>query len=166
MSFKSLSELVQQNSRQSKSQRHGHTKYQDVFDFLDLVKNWEKIVGAYMAKHTSPLKIRNKTLIIMTDHPSFASEISFIEGDIRKSITKFYPSLHNGINKIRFQHSESYFKTEDTSSSHQEVSTEPRKKVTKNFSPYSPQYKEAEEDFSHIEDEDLKKIFVDLKLQK
>ena len=138
-----------------------HSFYQ-TFDFLDLIKKWPEIVGPKLSTVTSPLKIRNDSLFVMTKHAVYSQELSFLAEEIKKEIFKIFPKLRPVIHKLVFQTQENYFNPQRT----QEVLQTPAKPK---LHPQSPQYKilkmEADRLFGDIPDPDLKEMLISIFIQ-
>lgn len=138
-----------------------HSFYQ-TFDFLELIKKWPEIVGSKMSPVTSPLKIKNSSLFIITKHASYSHELSYLSEEIKTEIFKVFPKLRPVIHKLVFQTQEGFFQQRKAV---EEQST----KIVNRLHPQSPKFKllklEAERLFSDIEDEDLKKIMISIYIQ-
>ena len=91
-----------------------HSFYQ-TFDFLDLIKKWETIVGTKMMKVTSPLKIKSDCLFIITKHSIYSQELSFLSEEIKNEIFKVFPKLKPVIKKLAFQTQERFFEDRELS---------------------------------------------------
>ncbi len=50
--------------------------------YVAIVEAWGRIVGAEMAKHTAPLKLRNEVLWVLADDSAWASELRWSAQDI------------------------------------------------------------------------------------
>ena len=159
--FKSLSSIIKNITHEHQRNSSGL----DGFDFLTLNNNWESIVGSNLAKHTCPLKIKNKTLYILSDHPAFSSTLNEMSGPIKQKIFDKYPTLKRQITKLYFQVNEQYFKR-----------PLPKKTILPTTSaklpklhPYSPEYqllkKQANELLNQIEDPDLKNQLTSIFIQ-
>ncbi len=139
----------------------------EAFDFLELIKVWPDIVGPVIAKHTIPLKNIHQTLVILSNHSAFASELSFMEVPLKNKIFKKFPVLQSSIKKIQFQVDSHFFESKVAI----EQSIFERKKIQKFVlpSPHSPLYKklkkETDELFKHIEDEEMKSALTSLYFQ-
>lgn len=85
----SLSQVYKKSSGQNDSQ------------FLNLIKNWENIVGKEYAKILSPIKIssKNATLVVSSDK-SFSTESNYIAPMLIDKINAFYG--YSAIKKINF----------------------------------------------------------------
>lgn len=153
---------VDQYRRKARANKGFYSREQGAFDFIHLIKSWDKIVGPLMAKNTMPIKIRGRTLIIAAKHPIFAQELGLMAPIIIKKIGDEFFNLKNSIDKIKFLNSEGTFE--------QVPLAKRREKKTVQHHPFSPHYQQkkqvASHIFSEIEDEELKQIFVDLYLQK
>lgn len=170
--LKHLSKTLEKgNSSKDYKSQHREKKgiYQrDAFDFIHVVKNWEKIVGPKLAKNTAPVKIFNGQLIILTSHSLYSNELSFLNNIIIKKISENFPSLKGKIKKLSFQTANNYFKQKNNTIEEQikqDLSSNNKNKLH----PYSPEYQrlqsEAEEKFGHIEDNELKEIIKNLYIQ-
>lgn len=136
------------------------------FDFIYLIRNWDKIVGRLMSQNTIPHKITRSTLIIMTKHNVFAHELSFMAPQIIQKIEEHVPELRGKILKIKFSHANySWDEFQQTSLKKQQASEAPKK-----LHPYSPQYqvkkKRADELFADIEDDEVKQLLTSLFIEK
>lgn len=138
-----------------------HSFYQ-TFDFLDLVKQWPGIVGPKLSSVTSPLKIKNDSLFVMTKHAVYSQELSFLSEEIKKEIFKIFPKLKPVIQKLVFQTQEGYFNEQRL----QEMQEKPAKPK---LHPQSPQYKilkmEADRLFGDIPDPELKEMLISIFIQ-
>lgn len=99
--FKSIGDIFKQNSDQ-RSYNGGKRVYQEAFDFLALVDQWEDIAGKTLGKHTAPVKLKNGTLYLVSKHPAFSEQVSFMEPMIKKDIFKKFPMLKDKIRSIYF----------------------------------------------------------------
>lgn len=172
--MKSLAEVLTKSSRseelytsdqkhnQRRAQKGYYTRGENTFDFINLIKNWENIVGGVLAQNSIPLKIRKKTLFINTKHPIFAQEMGFISPKIIEKLKEHYPSLTH-IDKIKFFHNEFI-----TDFNQINLKSEQNKIKKKKLHPYSPEFKrkqqEACELFDEIEDADVKKALKEFYL--
>lgn len=151
------------DKRKSKSRNYPGSS----FDFISLIKAWEKIVGANMAKHTIPLKLQNKTLFILSNHPAFSASVSFMEEGIKTNIFKEFPNLKAGLKNLSFQINPTFFETQKNSLKGQ-ISGETKTQSPK-LHPYSPKYKklkkEAIELVGDIEDQELKESLISIYMQ-
>lgn len=156
-----------QKKRYWRAQKGQYSKTKGLFNFLNLIKNWEEIVGKMMANNTIPLKIRSKTLIISTKHAVFAQELSFLAPEILKKVKSKYPELESKLENIKFIHSSFSAKEYNLSSPLKESVAKPREKKT--LHPYSPQYKErkfkAEQYFKNIEDPEVKELLINFMME-
>ncbi|MEI8347956.1 MAG: DUF721 domain-containing protein, partial [Pseudomonadota bacterium] len=101
--FKSLSQIFSHSefsqdgpNRQQKA-KSGNKKVNyrspdyTVFDFLQLLEAWPDIVGERAAQFTHPLKNTGGVLTILTGHPVFAQQLSFMEEKIKENIYARFP---------------------------------------------------------------------------
>lgn len=137
-----------------------HSFYQ-TFDFLELIKKWPEIVGPKLAAVTSPLKIKQDSLFVITKHASYSHELSFLGETIKREIFKYFPNLRAVIKKLAFQTQENFF--------NQKLAQEAAKAEAMPLHPQSPKYKllklEAERLFGDIEDQELKSTLISLFIQ-
>ncbi|OFZ27837.1 MAG: hypothetical protein A2381_07520 [Bdellovibrionales bacterium RIFOXYB1_FULL_37_110] len=156
-----------------RSQRKTGTTNQQAL-FFDLIKLWPQIVGNHLAQHSTPLKNTHKTLTILTDHPQWAQELSFLEKKIKHQIFKTIPKLSYEIKKIKFQADNTFFKNQnlrilDTPPPCPcQTETELKKQALQspNLHPFSPEYlkyqQEAVNLFGNIEDEETKNLLTSI----
>lgn len=132
------------------------------FDFLELIKKWPEIVGVKLAAVTSPLKIKQDSLFVITKHSSYSEELNWSSEMIKKEVFKHFPNLKKIIKKLAFQTQESFF--EQKKLEELKVAAE-----TSKLHPQSPRYKllklEADRLFSDIEDEELKASMISIYIQ-
>jgi len=53
-----------------------------------LKKSWPELVGATLATHTTPEKLKFKTLTLLVDGPTWMHELSFLKRDMIQKINK------------------------------------------------------------------------------
>lgn len=143
----------------------------DLFDFLDLVNSWDQVVGPRLSQFTIPLKLKSKSLTILTSHPVYAQQLKYMESEIIKSIGNVLPATLGHISKVFFQVDNKYFTEKKAKSIQKEVV---KKEVENRLHPQSPEYKaimqQAAVEFHDIEDEELKQslmsIFFQLRTKK
>lgn len=138
-----------------------HSFYQ-TFDFLELIKKWPEIIGPKFATVTSPLRMKQDALFIVSKHSAYSEQISYLSEDLKKNIFKIFPQLRPVIKRIVFLTQEGFFKE-------QEQRTEAVAKKTFKIHPQDPRFKilkiEAERLFAETEDLELKEILISLYLQ-
>lgn len=158
-----------QKAREQRSEKGQFSKTKGLFNFLQLIKDWESIVGPMMAQNTLPLKIKAKTLFISTKHAIFAQELAFLSPEILIKIKNKFPELEKNITQIKFSHSK-YSAQLFNQSHNSRNSLSNQKKLTKKSIPhkFSPYYQarvqKAQHYFSHIEDPEIKKMLIDFML--
>jgi hypothetical protein len=139
-----------------------HSFYQ-TFDFLDLIKKWPEIVGPKLAPVTSPLKIRQDSLFVITKHSVYSQELSFLAELIKVQIFKVFPHLKPVIKKLVFQTQENYFDQKAEREKEKTLAEPTRLHVQ------SPQYKlrkmEAERLFADVEDPELREMMISIFIQ-
>lgn len=136
----------------------------DSFDFLALIKAWKEIAGPKLAEHTIPLKNQNGTLVILSNHSGFASELSYMELALKKKIFAKFPSLEKSILSIKFMVDTTHF-----SQQYQQFIAPTEKKQAQTLHPYSPEFrrikKEAEDFFADVEDAEVKEKMISIYIQ-
>lgn len=166
--FKKLGSFFTDSSTPQKSQgkKSKYKGYHQGFDFLNLIKNWEKIVGAKFSKTTIPLSNQYGNLVILTNHPAISQNLSFLEEDIKKNIFKEFPTLVGKINRIYFQTNSAFFEKKMEEALKRGHGTD---KNGPSLHPYSPKYlklkREADQIFQDIDDEELKNLLISIYIQ-
>jgi hypothetical protein len=131
------------------------------FDFLDLIRKWPEIVGEKLAAVTSPLKIKQDSLFVITKHSSYSQELSFSSEMIKKEVFKQFPNLKPIVKKLAFQTQENFFE--------QKLIKEKELALAPKLHPQSPKYKilkqEAEGLFSDVVDSELRDSLISLFIQ-
>lgn len=49
---------------------------------------WKKVCGEVLSSHVTPIKIKNKTLFVITDHPSWGENFKLLFPDIKKRLNE------------------------------------------------------------------------------
>ena len=138
----------------------------DIFDFFDLINNWQEVVGERLTQHTIPLKLHNKTLTILTDHPVYSQQLSFMEMQLIKKVEEHFPKIQGEIKRIYFKADNNHFK--------RTVENKVKKQITKvetekKWHPQSPEYKkavqQAEALLKDVKDEEIRNSLKSLYLQ-
>jgi predicted nucleic acid-binding Zn ribbon protein len=47
---------------------------------------WEQVVGPDVAAHARPLSLRDGVLVIGVDHPAWATQLSYLRGDLARRV--------------------------------------------------------------------------------
>ena len=161
-----LSDIILDNKERSKRSKKGFTNSKTTLDFLSLIRSWHQIVGDKLTKQTTPLRIRNKTLIILTPHSIFSDQLSFMEKMIVEKIHSLYPEFRAHIKSIYFQINPQFFQEQ------KEIQKKYIKPKNTNSVPhrFSPEYKklnsEAEVIFSKVEDPEAKELLKSIYFQQ
>lgn len=176
MSIRSLSDILtssddkeeiyssEQYWRNKRKNKGLYSRSDSTFDFLYLVKNWDKIVGKMLSENTIPLKVRNSSLIVMTKHSIFSQELSFMSQQIIDNIENLYPKFKGHIKSIKFSHGK--FSSEQFNTVKKKIDA-PSKPKTHKFDPKAQQKKlKAKEMFSDVEDEEIQAILERLYVLK
>jgi len=176
--MKGLADLLQQfgdissqvGDKSAKSQSRS-MQAGEVFDFLSMLKKWPEIVGPKLAEHTLPVKQSRGTLTVLTDHPGYGQELSFLQQPLIRKIEKFFPAIKGKITRLLFQDDPMFFKTkmEMMQKLSPKVSEPEKIQNAIKYHQHSPEYKavkkEAESQFEHITDEEVKKSLVSIFIQ-
>ncbi|MBT4792695.1 MAG: DUF721 domain-containing protein [Halobacteriovoraceae bacterium] len=148
-----------QKKRYYRAQNGYYTKTKGIFSFIQLIKNWEEIVGKVMAQNTIPLKIKSSTLIISVKHSIFAQELGFLTPLILEKIKAYFPELEKQVNKIKFI--QSNYTSHEFTKNKKLKALGPIAKKPK-MHPFSPEFllkkSQAEDLFKDIEDEEVRNI--------
>lgn len=163
--MKSLKDLLKDNNFETKNYSHKKPTA-DVFDFIDLVNGWGNIVGDRLKESTIPLKLMNKSLTVLTSHPVFAQQLSFMEKIIIQKIEKNFPQMFGQIFKIYFKADNAFFNKQVKETTRKEVS---RQEFKQKWHKHSPEYKALEEQalalVGEVSDPELKEHLVSLFIQ-
>ena len=133
-----------------------------MFDFLELLKLWPKIIGLRTAKVTEPIRISSKKLIIYTAHSAFSQQLSLMQGQILEKIGEHYPKSKHHIKSLSFVTKDIHFSEKKTDL----LSGKETKKYMKNnrLNKYSPTYRnlfnEASKLFEDIENHEVKESLI------
>lgn len=140
----------------------------DVFDFLALMGRWKEIVGEKLVDHTYPLKNKNKVLYILTDHPVYAEQLSFMGELIKQKIFTAFPSLRSEIRELKFEQCERQLFEKLKPKIIGEQGSQEKKEI-KSLHPQSPLYKklklEGDLVYKDISDKELRELLVSLYIQ-
>ena len=138
---------------------------EEAFLFVDLIQNWDKVIGKSFAKFTIPLKIQDSCLIILCSHPALSEQLKAMQWNIKKKIDKAYPKLRGEYEKLGFKTNAELFKKG-------KIQAQIKQATPKNsppLHPQSPEYKalmsKAKEISEEISDEEMKKSFESLFVQ-
>jgi predicted nucleic acid-binding Zn ribbon protein len=77
-----LSQLIKENKLEGRLQE------------VELVSTWKKIVGDYMSKHTTDIKIHKGVLYIAMDSPACREELMYRRTELLAEINKTTGSSH------------------------------------------------------------------------
>lgn len=143
------------------------------FDFLELIKAWESIIGKNFAKKTIPLKHKGDTLTILTEHSSYSAQLKFLEQVLIDKICKKFTSFQGKIKKINFQSNTTIFQ-EKMKVLTRQISISDKPTIPAGLHPQSPEYfklqQEAKQSLGDFEDQDLKasleSLFIQMKSLK
>ncbi|EQC51455.1 DUF721 domain-containing protein [Bacteriovorax sp. DB6_IX] len=164
--MKSVKDLLKDNEFSSRIPRNKEKKSADIFDFLELINNWDQVVGPKLVEHTIPLKLKNKNLTVLTSHPVFAQQLSFMEKAIIEKIYASFPAIQGQVRKIFFQADNRHFqqKKQQSNIKKEKVETFERK-----WHKQSPQYKKlmakAETLLSDVQDDEIRESLKSIYIQ-
>lgn len=139
----------------------------ELLNFVELINIWKEVVGEKLDAVTAPLKIKNRALYVLTDHPAWSQQLSFLEQTIRQKLYKKLPLLEKQIDKLCFQVNNQHFLERK-----KEITKLIKKSNSNNddiFHPYDPKViklkEEAYELFKDISDPESRQILISLHLQ-
>tara|TARA_B100000575_G_scaffold253281_1_gene221764 strand:+ start:57 stop:515 length:459 start_codon:yes stop_codon:yes gene_type:complete len=69
--------------------------WSDFDKLLNLSKEWPKVVGKELSKECKPLKIENKILTIVANHPQWRQALIYNKHKLKESISKLGINLNN-----------------------------------------------------------------------
>ena len=84
-------------------------EFVQTFDFLELIREWRTIVGEMLASQSVPMRLKNRTLFILTRHPAFSEQLSYLSVELIQKITKRFPVLGPQMERLAFESNESFF---------------------------------------------------------
>lgn len=169
--LKSIKDFLPVGSYDTATKGHRNfskNKSTEAFDFLYLVQKWPDITGEMLAKHTIPIKNSRGVLTILTDHSAFSHQLSFMQEILIGKIVAVFPDLKGKIKKITFQVNSAFFQ-EKKKFAQSTINTKEEVKQSAAFHPQSPLFKalkkEALEQFSSIEDQEIKESLISIYIQ-
>lgn len=131
------------------------------FDFLKFIRDWPNLVGASLGANTLPMRHKNRTLFILTRHPVFSQELSYLTQPLIAKICQRFPTLGKDIDKLAFEANESFFMAQAA-----RLQEKARPTGLHAFDPLYRRLKaEAESMLSHIEDPEEKERWISLYIQ-
>lgn len=149
--------ISDEKKRQKRGYLGRYSRSSGSFNFINLIKNWENLVGQLMAKNTIPLKIRKGTLIIATKHPIFAQELQFLVPEIIKKIQTDYPELGGKLRDIKFAYSAQTAQMFAKDTKPKELEKVKKRETTHRFSPeFQQKTIEAKRLLADIEDDEIR----------
>lgn len=135
-------------------------RFVEGFDFFALIEAWRDIVGDMQAEQSIPLRLKNRTLFILTKHPAIASNMKYSEALLLKKIAERFPEAAPMLKQIAFESNEAFFLEKA------KVHIKPR---PPKLHPFSPEYRraraEAEKIFSDASDPIEKERWISLYIQ-
>ncbi|MBI2521924.1 MAG: DUF721 domain-containing protein [Bdellovibrio sp.] len=145
-------------SGKSTSRNKINSEEGQLFDFLTLIKSWEKIIGTRAANHSLPLKFTRGTLTILCAHPAWSKELAMLEQDLRDKIRGHFPVMATSLKNIKFLTSpgelqrlrETWLKGMENSP----VKSSTGKENFLRYHPHSPHYKKIRKEAESILDGD------------
>lgn len=61
--------------------------------YVSFCRNWQGLIGSRLYPHITPIDVKNGTLIVKSDHPSWSSILQMQKKQILARINAKYPSL-------------------------------------------------------------------------
>jgi len=58
--------------------------------YNDLILNWKNFVGEGLATHIQPKSVKNKILLLYSDHPVWSENFKIIQTEVKKRINEHY----------------------------------------------------------------------------
>lgn len=157
LSFQSFTSTIK---GQGQTPQEEWIRFVEGFDFFGLIEKWPEIVGPMMAEQSLPLRLKNKTLFILTRHPAYAEKLKFLEKPLIAKISVLFPLAAPMIQKISFESNEAFFI--------QKQATLP-KKAEPMIHKFSPEYRklraEAELLFKDAQEGEEKERWISLYIQ-
>jgi hypothetical protein len=134
------------------------------FNFLALIQCWPEIIGPRLSKHTLPLKLTNRNLVVVTNHAAYSTQLSFISEQLKKKIINKFPQLGHQVQTISYCCNQQLFNKQQTTKVKPAPPTKPG-----GLHPLSPQYRElnkqAENLFKQIKDPEMKQSLISIYIQ-
>jgi len=62
--------------------------YQDQLDEIDLINNYEELVGKMIANHTKEVFLKNKVFYVKLDSAALKQELSYAKEDLVQKLNK------------------------------------------------------------------------------
>lgn len=56
----------------------------------DLILNWKIFVGENLSSHIYPKSVKNKILILYSDHPVWSENFKIVSSEVKKKINEHY----------------------------------------------------------------------------
>lgn len=135
-------------------------RFVEGFDFFALMAAWRDIVGEMLAQDTLPLRLKNRTLFILTRHPAIAANMKYAEKVLLQKIHQRFPLTAKMLEKIAFESNEVFF---------QEKARPYLKPKREPLHRHSPEYKrlrmEAEKLCAEITDAEERERWISLYIQ-
>lgn len=135
-------------------------RFVEGFDFFALIEAWRSIVGDMFADQSLPLRLKNRTLFILTRHPAIASNMKYSEKILLKKIAERFPEAAPMLQQIAFESNEAFFI---------EKARAHVKPALPKLHPFSPEYRraraEAEQLFKDVTDPEDKERWISLYIQ-
>ena len=111
--MKTLSHIFKKNisngPKKTLSSAHRGKNESDIFDFLEMLGKWPEMIGEKMAKVTEPVKIKGKSLVVITAHSAFSQQLSLMKTEVLKKINKVYPQSIGKIKDLTFITNDLFF---------------------------------------------------------
>jgi len=142
------------------SQNEEWQRFVEGFDFFALIDAWRGLVGDMLANESVPMRLKNRTLFILTRHPAFADNMKYMERVLLKKIHERFPATRSMLEKLAFESNEVFF---------QERAKPLVKPKPPTLHPHSPEYKKLRAEalalFKDVENGEEQERWVSLYIQ-
>lgn len=136
-------------------------EFVQTFDFFALIRAWPELVGKDLAGHSTPLRLRQKTLFILTRHPTISDTLNWMSVPLRQKIVQKFPALAPMVERLAFETNETFFMER-----HSRVQPTPVKPLPHPMDPRQRRLRsEAEALFANVEDVDERARWISLYVQ-
>ncbi len=133
--------------------------------FINLLTQWDKVVGPKLAEVTLPQKLQYQTLRIVVNHPLYAEHLKLISSTLISKIETDFPSYKGEIKELKFLFSEKAFQEVQEKLQIQKNHSEYKEFTYNKHDPLIQQkILEAEQLFKDL-DEESRKSFISLYIQ-
>ncbi len=136
-------------------------EFVQTFDFFALIRAWPELVGTDLGGKSTPLRLRQHTLFILTRHPTVSDALNWMSVPLRQKIVQKFPALAPMVERLAFETNESFFLER-----HSKVAEKPARVALHPMDPRLRRLRaEAESLFASVEDPAEKERWVSLYVQ-